>query len=150
EETMVRCLFCSLALLLPAMATAGPQTGYPRPGLLIEPAELAKPEIADKYRILDTRSLDKFNKGHVYRASRVEVKKWAKDFAAGKEQQAWERELGLHGLELTNPVVVYGDDMRETARVCWILRYWGLRDVRILNGSLESYKAAGGKMGPTA
>src|SRR5262249_37717483 len=85
------------------------------------------------------------NAGRIHHASHVDEKKWAKAFAAGPVQQEWERALGLSGLDLDRPVVVYGDDLRATARIWWILRYWGGNDVRILNGGWQAYKAAGGK-----
>ncbi len=133
-----------LALLLVPAATAAQQAKYARPELLIEASQLARPEVAEKFRILDTRPKDKFDAGHIYRASRVDTKAWGRDFNA-KDQTAWEKILGGYGIDLSKPVVVYGDDMREAARVWWILRYWGVRDVRILDGGWQAYQAAKGK-----
>jgi thiosulfate/3-mercaptopyruvate sulfurtransferase len=142
---MARSLSALVLLLLPlATAGAGQPAKYVRPDLLIEAKELAKPEVAEKFRILDTRSQAKFDAGRVFRAARVDEKAWAKSFAAGPSQKEWEQKLGSLGLEVDRPVVVYGDDLRETARVWWILRYWGLRDVRILNGGWQAYRAKGG------
>jgi thiosulfate/3-mercaptopyruvate sulfurtransferase len=41
-------------------------------------------------------------------------------------------------------VVVYGDDVREAARVWWILRYWGFKDARLLNGGWAAWALANG------
>src|SRR6476620_4698631 len=34
---------------------------------------------------------------------------------------------------------------RPISRLWWILRYWGVKDVRLLNGGYDAYLAAGGK-----
>ena len=38
-------------------------------------------------------------------------------------------------------MVVYGEDPREPARVWWLLRYWGFKDVRLLNGGWPAWAA---------
>jgi thiosulfate/3-mercaptopyruvate sulfurtransferase len=139
---------CSLALLLAAGATAaGQQARYPRPGLLIEPAELAGSDIAKKGHILDTRSKDEFQAGHIPGAVPVDAAAWAKAFNNDTDTKSWIKRIGSLGIARADrPVVVYSDDVREAARVWWILRYWGLTDVRLLNGGWQGWQAAGGKV----
>jgi thiosulfate/3-mercaptopyruvate sulfurtransferase len=109
---------------------------------LIEASALAKPEASSKFRILDTRPRNEFNKERIPGSGHADVSNWNKKFTAGPDAAYWEKELGSLGIALDTPVVVYGDDMRETARAWWILRYWGLIDVRILNGGWPAWTAA--------
>src|SRR5262249_49182882 len=44
-------------------------------------------------------------------------------------------------------VVVYDDNFgKDAVRIWWILRYWGVKDVRVLNGGWRAWKAAGGEV----
>jgi thiosulfate/3-mercaptopyruvate sulfurtransferase len=74
----------------------------------------------------------------------VDPASWNKEFTKGQHRAYWQRELGMFGIDLNTPVVVYGDDLRETARVWWILDYWSIQPVRLLNGGWQAYRAAGG------
>jgi thiosulfate/3-mercaptopyruvate sulfurtransferase len=132
----------AVALLL----SAGPAKleKYPRAELLIEAGALAKPQLARKYRILDTRPAKDFREGRVHGALRVDPGAWNKEFTRGPNPGFWMRELGGLGINRETPVVVYGGDLRETARVWWILDYWGIRELRLLNGGWQAYRAAGG------
>jgi thiosulfate/3-mercaptopyruvate sulfurtransferase len=155
---------CLLAVLLGAAEKADQAGKYPRAHLLIEAAELARPAVRKKYVILDTRSEKEWKAGHIPQAEPVDVKLWDRRFAAlaaslgaveneseiknlntSKEVLACEILLGGHGIGPNTPVVVYGDDLRDTARVWWIVRYWGVRDVRILNGGWKGWVAIRGK-----
>jgi thiosulfate/3-mercaptopyruvate sulfurtransferase len=43
-------------------------------------------------------------------------------------------------------VVIYDDNQgRDAARIWYILRYWGVKDVRLLNGGYPAWKASNGK-----
>ena len=116
---------------------------YPRPDLLAEPAELAKRP--DAARVLDVRGKNLYDAGHVPGAVWVDAAGWSRAFNAQPEPAAWARRLGDAGIDPAKPVVVYGgDDVRDAARVWWILEYWGCRDVKLLNGGWSAYVAAGG------
>jgi thiosulfate/3-mercaptopyruvate sulfurtransferase len=133
-----------LALLLPAWAAAGDSSPYPRPELLMEPAELAKPEVAKKFHVLDARPWAKYKAGHIPGAFWVDHAAWSAAFNTDPAAESWGKRLGAAGLDrLDRRVVVYADDVREAARVWWILRYWGLKDVRLLNGGWQGWLAAG-------
>jgi thiosulfate/3-mercaptopyruvate sulfurtransferase len=72
----------------------------------------------------------------------VPLGEWSKKFAAGPDSQWFATELGRFGVDVDVPVVVYGDDIRETARAWWILRDWGIKDARILNGGWTAWTDA--------
>jgi thiosulfate/3-mercaptopyruvate sulfurtransferase len=43
----------------------------------------------------------------------------------------------------SNPVVIYDNlASKNAARIWWILRYWGVTNVRVVNGGLKAWKAA--------
>jgi thiosulfate/3-mercaptopyruvate sulfurtransferase len=116
---------------------------YPRTDMLVEPAELAKPGVAEKYRILDAREKPKYEAGHVQGAAWVDHDQWAKD-DLGVER--WRRRIGnTLGIGADTPVVIY-DDVRSNraARIWWLLRAAGVRDVRLLNGGWKGWQGAGG------
>jgi thiosulfate/3-mercaptopyruvate sulfurtransferase len=76
----------------------------------------------------------------------VDVDAWLKAMAAKEGVKAWGLRLGALGVELDKPVVVYGwGKAVDPSRVWWILSFWGIRDVRLLNGGYDAYLKAGGK-----
>jgi len=115
---------------------------YPVKNLLIEPGELmnftGRPLV-----ILDVRSADAYGAGHVPGAVRVDGSEWAKNFQDGKDKESWSRRLGKLGLTPEASVVIYDDaGNKDAARVWWILKYWGLTDVKLLHGMWTGWKAA--------
>jgi thiosulfate/3-mercaptopyruvate sulfurtransferase len=117
---------------------------YPRPNLLMEPADLVKPEVARQFIILDVRSEEEYQQGHLPGAYRVDDKAWQAAFDDGNDAEGWGKRIGQLGIHSHSKVVVYNDSsMEEAARVWWILRYWGVEDARLLNGSFTTWEAAG-------
>ena len=139
---MISPLSLLLALATAASAQDSKPGDYPQPNLLVEAADLARPETSKRFLVLDTRARDKYQAGHVPGSIAVNVADWSKAFAAGQDAQAWQARLGGLGITEDTPVVVYGDDAREYARVWWILHYWGVRDARLLNGGWQAWQAA--------
>jgi len=73
----------------------------------------------------------------------VDAAAWAKAFDEGKDAEAWSRRIGELGIQPKSHVVVYDDaSAKDAARIWWILRYWGVADVRLLNGGWHGWKAA--------
>jgi thiosulfate/3-mercaptopyruvate sulfurtransferase len=108
---------------------------YPRPDLLVEPATLAKPDAAKGFVVLDAREKAKYAAGHVPGARWVDHAEWAKGFGDGQDAAGWSKRVGNLGLTADSRVAVYDDNhSKDAARVWWILRYWGVKDVRLLNG----------------
>jgi thiosulfate/3-mercaptopyruvate sulfurtransferase len=134
-----------LALLLGLVAAGDTPAGYARPELLVEPAELAKPEVARRYRILDARGKAAYREGHVPGAVWLDHITWTRAFGEGKDVEGWEKRLGALGITPETPVAVYDDSLaKDSGRVWWILRYWGVRDARLVNGGWKGYRSAGG------
>jgi thiosulfate/3-mercaptopyruvate sulfurtransferase len=135
----VSCLVFVLAL---AAGEDKPAT-YPRTDMLVEPADLAKPGATEKYRILDAREKSNYEAGHVPGAVWVDHERWAQD-DIGVER--WRRRIGNGlGIGADTRVVIY-DDVRfnRAARIWWLLRVAGIRDVRLLDGGWKGWQAAGG------
>jgi thiosulfate/3-mercaptopyruvate sulfurtransferase len=138
---------CLVVCLLSAPIVSAAPTSYARPDLLIEPATLAKPAVARKSVILDVRTRASYLEGHIPGAIWVDATAWNKAFAAGEDRAAWVKRVGAAGINVDTPVVIYEAGRPLTAaRVWWILRYWGVRDVRLLNGGLPGWTRAGGKV----
>jgi thiosulfate/3-mercaptopyruvate sulfurtransferase len=120
------------AFVLAGAGNAG-APAYPRPDLLIEPRVLAKQ--AEGFRILDVRPKAKYLAGHLPHATWVDHDAWNKAFTAKQDAAAWEQTIGRLGIGDDTKVVLYDDALsKEAARVWWILRYWGVKDARLVNG----------------
>jgi thiosulfate/3-mercaptopyruvate sulfurtransferase len=139
---MLASLCCLLLSAAPAVDAAAP--GYPRPELLIEAADLARALPAGRFRVLDARAEADYRAGHVPGAVRVDADDWRRAFQDGKDRDGWARRVGALGIDLDTPVVIY-DDKRgnDAARVWWVLRYWGVRDARLLNGGWKAWRGNG-------
>lgn len=128
-------LLLSASLLAPAADPAR----YAKPDLLVE-AAAAK---AEAFTILDTRAKDKYADGHIPGAVNVPVGPWAKAVNDGKADAAyWKNALATVGVGPKTPVLVYSDDLRDSARAWWLLKLAGVPDARLLNGGWDAYKAA--------
>lgn len=117
---------------------------YARPEMLIEPADLAASVGGGQWVILDARPQAAFADGHVPTARWVDTDDWAAAFADGGAADEWSGRIGALGIEATTHVVVYDDQrMKDAARIWWILRYWGVDDVRLLQGGWHGWIAGG-------
>ncbi|MDY3551608.1 sulfurtransferase [Gemmata sp. JC717] len=124
-----------MTVLTLAISFEGRAAEYPRPELLTEPAALAQKDAGQGFVILDARAKAQYEAGHVPGARWVDHAEWAKGFGDGKDAVAWSKRIGSIGLTADSRVVVYDDNQaKDAARVWWILRYWGVKDVRLLNG----------------
>lgn len=144
-------MFQTMALTaLVACAGAGPD-GYPNAKLLQEPANWVKgvesPRADKRVCILDARSREQYKAGHIPGALWADHNGWSKKFRDEQTADAWNKLVGALGIDIDTPVVVYDDNGTNAARIWWILRYWGIKDVRLLNGGWTGWKAAKGKVG---
>lgn len=141
----MRGIFMLMALLL-LFIGAGHTVAedvYPRAELLVEPAQLAQVDFAAGFVVLDTRKDDIYKMGHIPGAIRVDHDAWSKSFESGRDGEAWSHRIGELGISNDSQVIVYDDKgMKEAGRIWWILSYWGVRDVRLLNGCWQAWEAA--------
>ncbi len=134
----------ALVMGLFATSTLPAADPYPRPELLLEPADLAKPDVAKRFVVLDARERPKYERGHVPQARWVDPAAWAKAFDHGQDAAGWGRRIGGVGIGPDTAVAVYDDNhAKDAARVWWILRYWGVAEVRLLNGGWAGWRVAG-------
>ncbi|MCA9220783.1 MAG: sulfurtransferase [Planctomycetales bacterium] len=138
--------FLMVALLVAdaaASVASGADASYSRPQLLLEPAELAKPDVAGRYTILDVRSEEAFAEQRIPGARWVDHGLWAKAFGDGDDAEQWGQRIGELGIANGSKVVLYDDSqMKNAARIWWILRYWGVSDARLLNGGWKAWQTA--------
>jgi thiosulfate/3-mercaptopyruvate sulfurtransferase len=122
----------------------GEAQDYAKPQLLIDPSELSQLLGDETLIVLDARSETAFEEGHVPGARWVNHADWSKAFQAGEggESEAWQdriRDLGIHS---DSNVVVYDDaEMKDAARIWWILGYCGAEDARLLNGGWRGWSS---------
>lgn len=120
---------------------------YAKPALLAEVRDLSSAEARKKLVILDARPKTAYTAGHVPGALPVDVAGWGKAFAKSQSADEWGKRLGDMGINADTPVVVYGAARTpEAARLWWLLRYWGVKDARLLNGGWEAWQAAKGEV----
>src|SRR6266849_9334904 len=118
---------------------------YPRANLLVDVEELAKPEIAKQFLVLDARGKEKYATGHIPGAIWVDPIGWSRVALAAQDEEAWAKRIGALGIDRNTRVVIYDDNAsKDAARIWWILRYWGIGDVRLLNGGLRAWLSIGG------
>jgi len=143
-------MFAASILMLALLDADAKKPAYARSELLLEPADLMKPETANKFIILDARGKSSYQAGHVPGAIHVETGRWASAFGNGTDRAGWSKRIGNLGIDTDTPVAVYDASRnKDAARIWWILRYWGIKDVRLLNGGWDGWQAAGGKIETT-
>ena len=114
---------------------------YPNPEMLVEPSAVAKAEVAKTLIILDAREPKQYAAGHRSRAAWVDAAAWGKAFKDGKDAEGWSGRIGKLGINADAKVVVYDNNaFNEAARIWWILRLWGVKNVRLLNGNWATWK----------
>ena len=127
-----------LALLL--AVSVGHADGYARPELLLDPALLAAQP--NDFIVLDVRDAKAYAAGHVPRARRADPAEWAKAFGDGSDLAGWLKRLAPLGVTADAKIVVYDDaKSKDAARAWWILKYYGVADVRVLNGGWHEWRA---------
>ncbi|MEX2121568.1 MAG: sulfurtransferase [Pirellulales bacterium] len=137
--------FVLLSGVLMGLIQTGQAAGddaYPRAELLVEPADLARAEVAKQFVILDARPRRQYDEGHVPGAVLVDASAWAKAFGDGQDSEGWSRRIGEAGIDRQSKVVVYDNSSnKDAARIWWILGHWGADDARLLNGGWAGWQS---------
>lgn len=139
---MIKVLGVALVGSLASAVTAGE---YARPELLVDSVELfahiegRTTTFSDAGVVLVSVEPDAANGTASLRgAKRIDPGQWKAAFTRGESIDAWSRRL--RGI-VPNPdatVIVFDDGVTpNAARSWWLLRYWGLDDVRLLNMKAE-------------
>ncbi|MGI9456912.1 MAG: sulfurtransferase [Aeoliella sp.] len=152
----MRVLLLLLTCLPASLALAEEAPTYVRPKLLVEVSELQAWLSGDKrigdqqLTLLDARSIEAYQEGRISAARHVNVAEWKAAFGDGTDAKEWSARIGkvLSGTDST--VIIYDDALTgNAARIWWIMKYWGVEDVRIVNGGFSAWKAAGATVYPT-
>jgi thiosulfate/3-mercaptopyruvate sulfurtransferase len=119
-----------------------------RSEFLVAPEVLIKSNSTATFRVIDTRDHDAYQKGHIPGAVWVDSATWKKLSANPKtlvDAKSWEEPLAKLGIQQDMRVIVYGDPMSDVARMWWLLKYLGVKNVAILDGGYKAWTAAEGK-----
>jgi thiosulfate/3-mercaptopyruvate sulfurtransferase len=134
-----------IAVSLLTVVLAADPVAYAKPELLIDAATVKAD--GSKYHLVDVRPATAFAQGHVAGSRHAELAKWGKALGEDKADEAfWKVQLKAAGVTPTKPVVVIGSDVREVCRGWWLLKYAGVKDVKVLNGGIDAFTKAGGPL----
>ncbi|MEM8865564.1 MAG: rhodanese-like domain-containing protein [Planctomycetota bacterium] len=90
--------------------------------------------------VLDVRSRAEFDTLHIPTARHVDIFEWKAAFGDGTDAAAWSRQIGDLGIDARTTVIVYDRFTSPSAtRAWWLLKYWGVADVRVLDGGWLSW-----------
>jgi thiosulfate/3-mercaptopyruvate sulfurtransferase len=110
------------------------------PHLLVGVHETARLLVRGSAVPFDVRGVDAYEKGHLPGA----VAAWSPDEEASGGIEPVRSLLAGRGITGEEAVVLYGNPDREAvARLFWLLRQAGCSEVRILDGGLAAWRAAG-------
>lgn len=123
--------------------------GYFNPSALIEAGELRNRLQETGLRVIDFRTAEDYQKGHIPGAVRI----WRPDIEnpdapvkgmmAGRE--AVEALFSRLGILETDTLVLYDDRADcDAARLWWVLQVYGFNQARLLNGGMHAWLAEGG------
>ena len=136
-----------LTLLLLGLSCGKQQKGLDDYPALIEVDQLQDLSQED-FVFIDFRKPEAFAKGHIRGALNI----WRSDIEDKSylyrgmlaDQQQMEALLGKLGISNQDKLLLYdADGLAGAARLWWALKHYGFPDVRLLNGGLEAWNAAG-------
>src|SRR5512141_1108421 len=124
---------------------------YTRETLLTTVTELQKKLGSSTLCIIDTRPAEGFAKGHVPGATHVDLFGLSLIDTSDAPLKAFmfmiHHVLELRGVSETKEVVFYEDNSgMRAARGVWFLEYFGHPNVKMLDGGMQAWRAAGAPM----
>lgn len=148
-KPIVSILILVSALLVPGVAHAATPvstpTGYAHPEWLADAAWLGEHLDDDNLAVVALTPPDAFAQGHIPGAVQVD---WP-DLALSESAQieAWRGQMETLftelGIDRADTVVIYDGGTLYAPRLWWILYQLGHQDIRILNGGIAAWTAAG-------
>lgn len=113
---------------------------------LFDAADFAKASKDKNVKVVSVQSDKNYKVSHIRNSIHLDHSKLYKETGpAGILKSAEEiaKYLGDNGLSNTNMVVLYDDGDNKTAgRMYWILKYMGVKDVKILQKDMKAWRAA--------
>jgi thiosulfate/3-mercaptopyruvate sulfurtransferase len=137
--------FSAMLICVPTIAAAdkgGATANTPDVSILVKTSQLQKKLNDKNIRILDVRSQNEYAKGHIPGALRVDVGDWKNLATADNglhDAKSWAAKLAPLAITSKTHVVVYGGRLTDTARIWWLLKYLGVKNASLLNGSWDSW-----------
>lgn len=116
------------------------------------PQTVSRPATFDQNRFVvveagwgPTRDATGYLAGHVPGALHVNTDELETGYPEWRllDDDSLQAAIGRIGISPDTTVVVYGDRLIAAARVWWILKYAGVSDVRLMDGGIERWRAAG-------
>ena len=120
-----------------------------RDAFLVEPETLLATFTDLNGLIIDARSAEAYAAGHIPGAISVSTYDYFVPNTKPEGMNVFAANIanlyGAAGISLNTPLVVYDDDTSmRVARECWLLEYFGHRNVRLLHGGFNAWQRCGG------
>ena len=123
-------------------------SGYPNGEMLVDGEWLSRHLADSNLRILDLRTRDEYDDGHIPNAISAPVgifKRTVDDVPAMVvSKETFEKTMGQLGVSNDSTVVIYAESNgQDSGRLFWTLEYFGHEDVRVLDGGIAQWQQEG-------
>ncbi len=137
-------VFLTLATIAPCAAMADGEESTPTLASFdVLQGKLGSPHL----RLLDVRSKENYDKGHLPGAVWVDtkaVRSLTSKPAGFGDGQAWQAWITPLGIEADSEILIAdGDRQLDAARLWWLLRYLGVEQVGLIDGNVALWQAQG-------